>query len=31
MVVHNETSTGVTSRIPDIRAAIDRSRASRLC
>src|SRR5271156_7206987 len=24
MVVHNETSTGVTSRIPDIRAAIDR-------
>jgi len=23
MVVHNETSTGVTSRIPDIRAAID--------
>lgn len=26
MVVHNETSTGVTSRIPDIRAAIDRVR-----
>lgn len=26
MVVHNETSTGVTSRIPEIRAAIDRSR-----
>ena len=25
MVVHNETSTGVTSRIADIRAAIDRS------
>jgi alanine-glyoxylate transaminase / serine-glyoxylate transaminase / serine-pyruvate transaminase len=25
MVVHNETSTGVTSRIPDIRAAIDRT------
>jgi alanine-glyoxylate transaminase/serine-glyoxylate transaminase/serine-pyruvate transaminase len=25
-VVHNETSTGVTSRIPDIRAAIDRVR-----
>ncbi len=25
MVVHNETSTGVTSRIPDIRAAIDRA------
>src|SRR5438445_176022 len=24
-VVHNETSTGVTSRIPDIRAAIDRT------
>lgn len=24
MVVHNETSTGVTSRIPDIRAAMDR-------
>ena len=24
MVVHNETSTGVTSRIGDIRAAIDR-------
>ena len=24
MVVHNETSTGVTSRIPEIRAAIDR-------
>ncbi|MEV6742227.1 aminotransferase class V-fold PLP-dependent enzyme [Streptomyces sp. NPDC051104] len=23
MVVHNETSTGVTSRVPDIRAAID--------
>ena len=23
MVVHNETSTGVTSRIPEIRAAID--------
>jgi alanine-glyoxylate transaminase/serine-glyoxylate transaminase/serine-pyruvate transaminase len=26
MVVHNETSTGVTSRIGEIRAAIDRSR-----
>jgi alanine-glyoxylate transaminase / serine-glyoxylate transaminase / serine-pyruvate transaminase len=25
-VVHNETSTGVTSRIPEIRAAIDRAR-----
>ena len=25
MVVHNETSTGVTSRIPEIRAAIDRT------
>jgi alanine-glyoxylate transaminase / serine-glyoxylate transaminase / serine-pyruvate transaminase len=25
MVVHNETSTGVTSRIPEIRAAIDRA------
>jgi alanine-glyoxylate transaminase/serine-glyoxylate transaminase/serine-pyruvate transaminase len=25
MVVHNETSTGVTSRIPDIRKAIDRA------
>jgi alanine-glyoxylate transaminase/serine-glyoxylate transaminase/serine-pyruvate transaminase len=25
MVVHNETSTGVTSRIPDVRAAIDRT------
>ena len=25
-VVHNETSTGVTSRIPEIRAAIDRTR-----
>ncbi len=25
MVVHNETSTGVTSRIPDIRAAMDRA------
>ncbi len=25
-VVHNETSTGVTSRIPEIRAAIDRGR-----
>jgi alanine-glyoxylate transaminase/serine-glyoxylate transaminase/serine-pyruvate transaminase len=25
MVVHNETSTGVTSRIPQIRAAIDQS------
>ncbi|MEJ1974654.1 MAG: aminotransferase class V-fold PLP-dependent enzyme [Acetobacteraceae bacterium] len=24
MVVHNETSTGVTSRIPEVRAAIDR-------
>ena len=23
MVVHNETSTGVTSRVPDVRAAID--------
>jgi alanine-glyoxylate transaminase/serine-glyoxylate transaminase/serine-pyruvate transaminase len=26
MVVHNETSTGVTSRIPEIREAIDRAR-----
>lgn len=26
MVVHNETSTGVTSRIPQIREAIDRAR-----
>ena len=26
MVVHNETSTGVTSRIPEIRAAMDRAR-----
>ncbi|RPI46975.1 MAG: aminotransferase class V-fold PLP-dependent enzyme [Betaproteobacteria bacterium] len=25
-VVHNETSTGVTSRIPELRAAIDRAR-----
>jgi alanine-glyoxylate transaminase/serine-glyoxylate transaminase/serine-pyruvate transaminase len=25
MVVHNETSTGVTSRVADVRAAIDRS------
>jgi alanine-glyoxylate transaminase/serine-glyoxylate transaminase/serine-pyruvate transaminase len=25
MVVHNETSTGVTSRIPDIRAAVDQA------
>ena len=25
MVVHNETSTGVTSRIPEIRQAIDRT------
>jgi alanine-glyoxylate transaminase/serine-glyoxylate transaminase/serine-pyruvate transaminase len=25
MVVHNETSTGVTSRVPEIRAAIDRA------
>ncbi len=25
MVVHNETSTGVTSRIPEVRAAIDRA------
>jgi alanine-glyoxylate transaminase / serine-glyoxylate transaminase / serine-pyruvate transaminase len=25
MVVHNETSTGVTSRIPEVRAAMDRS------
>ena len=25
-VVHNETSTGVVSRIPDVRAAIDRAR-----
>ena len=25
-VVHNETSTGVTSRIPEIRAAIDQAR-----
>jgi alanine-glyoxylate transaminase/serine-glyoxylate transaminase/serine-pyruvate transaminase len=26
LVVHNETSTGVTSRLPEIRAAIDRAR-----
>jgi alanine-glyoxylate transaminase/serine-glyoxylate transaminase/serine-pyruvate transaminase len=26
MVIHNETSTGVTSRIPEIRRAIDRTR-----
>ncbi len=26
MVVHNETSTGVTSRIPEIRKAIDRTK-----
>lgn len=26
VVVHNETSTGVVSRIPDLRAAIDRAR-----
>jgi alanine-glyoxylate transaminase / serine-glyoxylate transaminase / serine-pyruvate transaminase len=26
MAVHNETSTGVTSRIPEIRAAIDRAK-----
>src|SRR5262249_7968890 len=26
LVVHNETSTGVTSRLPDIRRAIDRAR-----
>ena len=26
MVVHNETSTGVTSRIPEIRRAIDQAR-----
>ena len=26
MVVHNETSTGVTTRIPDVRAAMDRTR-----
>ena len=25
-IVHNETSTGVTSRVPDVRAAIDRAR-----
>ncbi len=25
MVVHNETSTGVTSRIPEVRAALDRT------
>jgi alanine-glyoxylate transaminase / serine-glyoxylate transaminase / serine-pyruvate transaminase len=25
-IIHNETSTGVTSRIPEIRAAIDRAR-----
>jgi alanine-glyoxylate transaminase/serine-glyoxylate transaminase/serine-pyruvate transaminase len=30
MVVHNETSTGVTSRIPEIRAAIDRAGHSAL-
>jgi alanine-glyoxylate transaminase/serine-glyoxylate transaminase/serine-pyruvate transaminase len=30
MVVHNETSTGVTSRVPEIRAAIDASGASPL-
>ena len=29
-VVHNETSTGVTSRIPEIRAAIDRARSDAL-
>ncbi len=28
-VVHNETSTGVTSRIPEVRRAIDRSRSPR--
>ncbi|MDT7953593.1 MAG: aminotransferase class V-fold PLP-dependent enzyme, partial [Acetobacteraceae bacterium] len=26
MVVHNETSTGVVTRVPDVRAAIDRAR-----
>jgi alanine-glyoxylate transaminase / serine-glyoxylate transaminase / serine-pyruvate transaminase len=26
MVVHNETSTGVTSRVPEVRAAIDRAK-----
>ena len=26
MVVHNETSTGATTRIPDVRAAMDRTR-----
>jgi alanine-glyoxylate transaminase/serine-glyoxylate transaminase/serine-pyruvate transaminase len=26
MIVHNDTSTGVTSRIPEIRSAIDRAR-----
>jgi alanine-glyoxylate transaminase/serine-glyoxylate transaminase/serine-pyruvate transaminase len=26
MVVHNETSTGVTSRVPEVRKAIDRAR-----
>ncbi|MEV1178631.1 aminotransferase class V-fold PLP-dependent enzyme [Nonomuraea sp. NPDC049784] len=30
MVVHNETSTGVRSRIPEIRAAIDRTEHSPL-
>jgi alanine-glyoxylate transaminase/serine-glyoxylate transaminase/serine-pyruvate transaminase len=30
MVVHNETSTGVTSRIPQIRQAIDRARHAAL-
>ena len=31
LVVHNETSTGVTSRLPEIRRAIDRARHPRCC
>ena len=31
VVVHNETSTGVTSRIPDIRRGDERARATRRC
>ena len=31
MVVHNETSTGVTSRVGEIRAAMDRSAIPRCC
>jgi alanine-glyoxylate transaminase/serine-glyoxylate transaminase/serine-pyruvate transaminase len=30
MVVHNETSTGVTSRVPEIRAAMDAARSDAL-